>query len=148
MSDASTPSFLIRSAQPADAEAISTLVTLPAGARERVEGIRAILREPTHSLCVAEAAGQVVGVVHGVVMPQLNGALSVQIFAFGVVDQHTRGEVGRRLLAAIEVWAAACGCTAVSLRGSNPPPGSPEFWATMGYSDRTSLLVFGKTLAG
>ena len=131
-------SFLLRSAQPSDAPAVAALVTqlgyptAPAEMRGRLERL---LAHPEHSMVVAEAEGEVVGLVAA----QLGYALEfdgVYCRINGlVVDAQWRGRgLGTLLMRHLESWCKERGAQSLLLTSGNHRREAHRFYETLGFS--------------
>jgi RimJ/RimL family protein N-acetyltransferase len=146
----------IRIAGPRDAAAIATLLTqlgYPHDCDQTAARLLSWAAEPAGEVLVAEAegggmsagaeartgAGDGIPVgfaaVHRVPYFERPGAFA-RVVALSVDAAQRRAGVGRRLMAAVEGWAAARGCVEVevtSLRSREP---AHRFYAALGYEDR------------
>jgi GNAT superfamily N-acetyltransferase len=107
----------------------------PEGARQR-RGLARMLEEPSRRLVlVAEAAGEVVGLVTvQLVVSTAEGADSAWVEDLVVDEAHRGGGLGQRLLEEAEAWAEARGATRLQLLADATNVGALRFYARMGWS--------------
>jgi ribosomal protein S18 acetylase RimI-like enzyme len=97
-------------------------------------------------LLVAVRAGVVVGWIHGSEQELLEVGRRCEILGL-VVDPSCRREgIGRRLLAAVESWAAERHLPEVSLRSAVTREESHPFYESVGYSRIKTQHVYRKSL--
>jgi RimJ/RimL family protein N-acetyltransferase len=130
----------IRIAGPRDAEAIATLLTQLGYAHDRDQASSRLLAwaaEPAGEVLVAEAEGGLAGfaAVHRMPYFERAGAFA-RVVALSVDSAHRRAGVGRRLMAAVEAWAAARGCVDVEVTSRRSRDGAHGFYAALGYEDQ------------
>lgn len=130
----------IRIAGPRDAEAIATLLTQLGYAHDRDQASARLLAwaaEPAGEVLVAESDDQVVGfaAVHRTPYFERAGAFA-RVVALSVDAARRRAGVGRRLMAAVEAWAAARGCVDVEVTSLRSRDDAHRFYAALGYEDR------------
>jgi GNAT superfamily N-acetyltransferase len=95
---------------------------------------------------VAELAGEVVGWVHGSEQLFLESGSRCELLGL-VVDAHRRGlGVGRRLVGAVETWAAARGLTQMAVRSNVARSESHPFYERLGYARVKTQHAYRKRL--
>jgi GNAT superfamily N-acetyltransferase len=77
--------------------------------------------------------GRVVGWVHGAAQDLLESGQRCEILGL-VVDEDCRGRgIGRRLVSAVEAWAASRGLESMTVRSNVARTGSHPFYERLGY---------------
>jgi ribosomal protein S18 acetylase RimI-like enzyme len=143
----------IRIAGPRDAGAIAALLAglgHPHGRDEAAATLLAWAAEPQGEVLVAEAGGSVAGfaALHRVPYFERPGAFA-RIVALSVAVDHRRAGFGRRLMGAVERWAAARGCVDVEVTSLRCRGAARSFYAALGYEDRCGESGrFKRALAG
>jgi GNAT superfamily N-acetyltransferase len=126
----------IRRATTNDAAAVAKLsgtLGYPVEAEAMARRLAGILAQETHAVFVVEAAGEVVGWIHGAEQEMLEFDRRCEILGL-VVDASQRGQgVGRRLVEAVEDWARTRGLNDVSVRSNVIRPESHPFYERIGY---------------
>jgi GNAT superfamily N-acetyltransferase len=130
--------FQLRSARASDAPAVAALVTqlgYPTAAAEMRGRLERLLAHPEHSMVVAEAEGEVVGLVAA----QLGYALEfdgVYCRINGlVVDAQWRGRgLGTLLMRHLETWCKERGAQSLLLTSGNHRREAHKFYETLGFS--------------
>lgn len=136
----------IRSAQPGDADAVSTLIRqlLPgqAPAGQRLAAVfSAVLSSPGHCCVVALDGDRVIGLGSLSVRPCLWHGGWMGFVDELVVDRDHRGRgVGSRLLAHLERRAAELGCTRIELDTAPGREAAIAFYRGRGFDTRALLL--------
>jgi RimJ/RimL family protein N-acetyltransferase len=134
----------IRIAGPRDAPRIAELLTelgYPHDRDEAAARLLAWMAEPQGEVLVAESGGAVGGVAAGFAavyrVPYFErpGAFA-RVVALSVGADYRRGGVGRRLMAAVERWAAARGCVCAEVTTLRSRDDAHRFYGALGYSDR------------
>ena len=99
-----------------------------------------------HAVFVAEAAGQVVGMMHLSTRPAFDKPPEIVVQAI-VVDAAHRGRgVGKMLMAAAESWAAQRGYASVSLHSQAARADAHAFYDALGYELVATLHLFRRKL--
>ncbi|HEX7140831.1 MAG TPA: GNAT family N-acetyltransferase [Vicinamibacterales bacterium] len=140
----SSATMNIRNGTPDDAPAVAALLgelgypTTPEDAALRVRRINAL--EDARLFVAADDGGSLLGLVSAQV---LNGVMHAnepvgQITAMIVDSRARRGGVGRALIAAIEGWLRARGCTKVNVTSKISRLDAHAFYEGLGY-DRGGL---------
>jgi RimJ/RimL family protein N-acetyltransferase len=130
----------VRRAGGRDADRIAALLTqlgYPHEPDEAAARLLAWTAEPQGEVLVAEAGGGVAAfaAVHRVPYFERPGAFA-RVVALSVDAAHRRAGVGRRLMAAVEAWAAARGCLDVEVTSLRLRDDAHAFYAALGYADR------------
>jgi RimJ/RimL family protein N-acetyltransferase len=130
----------IRIAGPRDADPIADLLTQLGYPHDRQQAAARLLAwaaEPQGEVLIAEAGGGVAGfaAVHRVPWFERPGSFA-RVVALSVGSRHRRTGVGRRLMGAVERWAAACGCADVEVTSLRSRDDAHRFYAALGYEDR------------
>ncbi len=130
----------IRIASPRDADRIAALLTQLGYPHDREQGPAQLLAwaaEPQGEVLVAEADGAAVGfaAVHRIPYFERRGAFA-RVVALSVDAGSRRAGVGRRLMDAVERWAAAHGCVDVEVTSLRSRDDAHRFYAALGYEDR------------
>ncbi|KFU79255.1 GNAT family N-acetyltransferase [Amycolatopsis lurida] len=131
----------IRHARTTDAPAVTALLTELGYPDNDVEDVRGRLerwaRHPEGAAFVAEAGGEVVGVVAVVAIPLLERPGSGGRIVALVVDETKRGTgIGRELVAAAEAEALRWGCDTMEVTSSRHRTAAHAFYRARGYEDR------------
>jgi GNAT superfamily N-acetyltransferase len=135
--------IVIRSATPADSERLVRLLGIlfsieadfrPDPERQR-RGIALMLAEPERRVVlVAERAGEVVGMVTAQLVVSTAEGGPAALVEDMVVDEAERElGLGRRLLEAIEAWAAARGASRLQLLADRENAPALRFYARTGF---------------
>ncbi|MGH2896310.1 MAG: GNAT family N-acetyltransferase [Solirubrobacteraceae bacterium] len=130
----------IRIAGPRDADRVAVLITELGYPHDREQASAQLLAwatEPQGEVLVAEAGGAVAGftAVHRVPYFERPGAFA-RVVALSVDGGHRRAGVGRRLMAAVERWAAAHDCMTVEVTSLRSRHGAHHFYTALGYQDQ------------
>jgi RimJ/RimL family protein N-acetyltransferase len=143
----------IRIAGPRDGEPIAQLLT-ELGYPHDHEGAGAQLlawaAEAQGEVLVADAGGGAAGFAAVSRVPYFErpGAFA-RVIALSVGAEHRRAGVGRRLMAAVERWAAAHGCLTVEVTSLRSRDDAHGFYRALGYTDRCAESGrFIRSLAG
>ncbi|WP_158887507.1 GNAT family N-acetyltransferase [Amycolatopsis anabasis] len=132
----------IRLAHPADAAAVNELLHQlgypQAGAATTATRIRAWRHDPFSAAQVADADGDLLGLVAVHICPffERAGAWG-RIVALVVADQARGRGVGGRLVAAAESFAARHGCVRMEVTSADRREDAHEFYRRRGYLDQT-----------
>jgi RimJ/RimL family protein N-acetyltransferase len=132
----------VRLAAARDADRIAALLTGLGYPHDRDGAAARLLAwtaEPAGEVLVAEAGGEVAGfaAVHRVPYFERPGAFA-RVVALSVDAAHRRAGVGRRLMAAVEAWAAVRGCVDVEVTSLRSRDDAHDFYAALGYEDRSA----------
>lgn len=126
----------IRRAKISDAPGVAELsgtLGYPAEAEPMARRLAGILPQKTHAVFVADAAGEVVGWIHGAEQEMLEFDRRCEILGL-VVGAGQRGQgVGRRLVETVEEWARTRGLDDVSVRSNVVRLESHPFYERIGY---------------
>lgn len=148
---ASTPSALvIRSAEPADAEAVASL-SAELGYPAEVPAMRARLERlcgsPDHGVFVACDAARVLGWIHVSAVEHLQADPRAEIGGLVVTDAARGQRIGARLVARAEAWAREQGFDGVLVRSQIKREDAHRFYLREGYARTKTSAVFSKPLA-
>jgi GNAT superfamily N-acetyltransferase len=138
------PSIRIRSAVPADAGAIATLLGqlgYPTGPEEAAARLARLEAFSQAVVMVAESQDEVVGLITGHVFPSIHDTPLVAWLTTLVVDErHAHRGVGRELNAALESWAEERGAVRLSVTSGKHRDGAHAFYERLGY-ERTGIRL-------
>jgi ribosomal protein S18 acetylase RimI-like enzyme len=141
---------LIRTARAGDAAGLARLLGVlgypctPDEARERV---LQVARDPDQQLCVAEAGGELLGLLCYDLMYYLPlGAPTCRITALSVAEDAQRRGIGRLLLREAEARAREAGAVRIELTSASHRNEAHAFYRACGYGD--GALRFVKRLGG
>lgn len=137
------PATAIRPARPADLDALVALLGelfsieadfRPDPVRQR-KGLSLLLGDRLRrAVLVAEVGGEIVGMVTGqMVISTSEGAASVWVEDMVVAGSVRRKGIGKRLLRAVEEWAAARGATRLQLLADRENPPALRFYEARGW---------------
>ena len=144
------PSPMIRGAEPADASriaALSGVLGYPVPPEALLGRLERVLARPEDMVLVAEEpATGVIGWIHGAEQELLESGRRCEIMGL-VVDPRCRGQgTGRRLIDALEQWAADRGLEQMSVRSNVSRAESHPFYERLGYSRAKTQHVYCKQL--
>ena len=130
----------IRIAGPRDADRIAALLTQLGYPHDRDQASARLLAwaaEPQGEVLVAETDGAAAGfaAVHRIPSFERPGAFA-RVVALSVDAGCRRAGVGRRLMDAVERWAAGHGCVDVEVTSLRSRDDAHRFYAALGYEDR------------
>ncbi|MFK4084739.1 GNAT family N-acetyltransferase [Kribbella sp. NPDC020789] len=134
--------MIVRTAEPADAAAINVLfdqLGYPGQTLDDTSArIRAWQADPSSTALVADAGGELLGVVAVHVGPYFERAGSWARIVALVVSEQVRGQgIGGRLMSAAEQFAAEHGCVRVELSSSDRREAAHAFYQRRGYAVQT-----------
>jgi len=142
---------IVRRAAIADAGRLASLSAelgypVPAGAL--ADRLGYLLERDGEIVLVAELVpGEVVGWVHGSEQLLLESGRRCELLGL-IVDARHRGRgVGRRLVAAVEDWAAARGLDQIAVRSNVARTESHPFYERLGYARVKTQHSYRKSLA-
>jgi predicted N-acetyltransferase YhbS len=140
----------VRPARQADVPrlaALSGALGYPVSETALAERLARLRRRDTDVVLVAEdAAGTVIGWIHGAELELLEAERRCEILGL-VVDAATRGQgVGRMLVGAVERWAGARGLALVSVRSNVARTESHPFYERLGYERLKTQHAYRKRL--
>jgi GNAT superfamily N-acetyltransferase len=141
---------VIRDALETDAEPIALLsgqLGYPVDSRVIQERLGQIRRHGDGRVFVAELEGKIVGWIHVYGVHVLEAPAHALIGGL-VIDEKHRGQgIGRRLMAAVEQWAADSGYTSIRVRSNVIRKGAHIFYPRLGYSVLKQQLVYSRDLS-
>jgi GNAT superfamily N-acetyltransferase len=131
----------IRLAHPSDAMAVNELLHQlgypPAGTATTATRIQAWDDDPSSAAYVADADGDLLGVVAVHISPFFERAGSWgRIVALVVSDQARRRGVGGQLVTAAEAFATSRGCVRMEVTSADRRQDAHEFYRSCGYVDQ------------
>jgi GNAT superfamily N-acetyltransferase len=146
-----TEALTIRRAVVTDAPRLAELsgvLGYPAAAGVLAERLTRLLRRPEDVVLVAGgAAGDIVGWVHGAEQELLESGRRCEILGL-VVDASHRGQgVGRRLVLAVEAWAAGRCLELMTVRSNVVRTESHPFYERLGYVRAKTQHAYRKPLS-
>jgi predicted N-acetyltransferase YhbS len=128
---------ILRHAVEADAKHVASLLTelgypsTEADARDRL--IRS-LRSATSCVAVAEANGEVIGVINAELIPYFpNGSTICRVTALVVSSRHRSHGLGEKLVAHIAEFAREHGCSGLEVTSSERRIGAHRFYERLGF---------------
>jgi GNAT superfamily N-acetyltransferase len=139
----------IRPAVPSDAARLASLsgeLGYPVAVDTLAGRLTRVLARGGDVVLVAETGGDVVGWVHGSEQDFLESGPRCELLGL-VVDARQRGQgIGRRLVAAVEAWAARRGLELVSVRSNVARAESHPFYERLGYARVKTQHAYRKRL--
>jgi GNAT superfamily N-acetyltransferase len=144
-----TESTEIRPALVTDAAAISGLsgqLGYPTSQRQAEQRLGAILGSKDQAVLVALVDRQVVGWLHICLCPVITSDPFAEICGLVVSHSHRRCGLGRRLLAAAEMWATRSGVSTLRVRSRSDRDDARAFYGNLGFTIRKEQRVFDKSL--
>ena len=106
----------------------------------------ALVATPDHRVIVAEAAGQIAGLLHVFARPALENPPEAVVEALVVAGGMRRNGIGRALMAEAERWAAARGLRSVALSSNIARRDAHAFYHALGYATAATSLILRKKL--
>lgn len=145
-------SLTIRRATLGDAPRLAELsgvLGYPAAAEELAERLARLLGRPEETILVAAGPdGRGVGWLHGAEQELLESGRRCEILGL-VVDADCRGQgIGRRLVLAVEAWAAERGLELMTVRSNVVRTESHPFYERLGYVRTKTQHAYRKPLPG
>lgn len=141
---------LIRTARVGDAPGLARLLAVlgyPCTPEEARERVLQVARDPDQQLCVAEAGGELLGLLCYDLMYYLPlGAPTCRITALSVAEAAQRRGIGRLLLREAEARAREAGAVRIELTSASHRNEAHAFYRACGYAD--GALRFVKRLGG
>ncbi len=127
----------IREAETTDAASIASLVTqlgYPSTPRDMAGRLRILLSLPEYRIFVAEAGGEIVGLVGAYMGYSLEfSGMYGRLITLIVNENHRGAGIGRRLIARIEDWIKDQGGLLAVVTSSNHRADSHRFYENKGY---------------
>ncbi len=141
---------LIRPGRASDADGLSQLLAVlgyPCTPEEARERLLQVSHDPDQHLCVAEAQGELLGLLCYDLMYFLPlGAPTCRITALSVSEGARRRGIGRMLLREAEARAREAGAVRIELTSASHRSEAHAFYRACGYGD--GALRFVKRLGG
>ena len=130
---------LVRPARFADAPALARLLTelgYPQDAEQTLAQLAAWAGDPRGTVLVAEPDGSPAGLIAAYANRHMERPGSfVRVVALAVDPTRQRSGLGRRLLAAVEAWAADLGCREIEITSSRHREDAHAFYRALGFVD-------------
>lgn len=130
---------VVRPAGFRDAATVAGLLTelgYPQDAQQAATKLAEWAGDPRGTVLVAELDGNPAGVIAAHAVPYLERPGSfVRVVALAVDPGQRRGGVGRRLLGAVEAWAAGLGCRDIEVTSRRTRDDALAFYDTLGFAD-------------
>jgi GNAT superfamily N-acetyltransferase len=139
----------IRPATEADARRLAELsgvLGYPVEVADIASRLSRLLRREGNAVLVATASDLVVGWIHGADHELLETGRHCEILGLVVDANHRRGGAGRRLVAAIEAWAASRGIAQMAVRSNVVRLESHPFYERLGYVRVKTQHSYRKTI--
>jgi RimJ/RimL family protein N-acetyltransferase len=131
--------YVVRPAGVADAATVAGLLTelgYPQDAQQAATKLAEWASDPRGTVLVAELDGNPTGVIAAHAVPYLERPGSfVRVVALVVDPGHRRGGVGRRLLGAVEAWAAGLACRDIEVTSRRTRGDALAFYGAVGFAD-------------
>ena len=145
-----TQAVTIRSATLPDAPRIAELSAVlgyPVAADAMAVRLQHLLARVEETVLVAAlSAGEVIGWLHGSEQELLESGRRCEIVGLVVHPEHRTCGVGRRLVAAVEAWAASRGLGEVAVRSNVQRVESHAFYQHVGYERIKTQHAYRKQL--
>ena len=142
--------IIIRDCIAEDAEALSRINRERMGYDYPEADTRAklekLLARGDNKIFVAEDGGRVVGYAHAVLYDVIYAPTMVNIMGIAVDGSCQRRGIGRRLLDAVERWAAESGASGIRLVSGSERSQAHTFYEICGYKCNKTQLHFTKPL--
>jgi len=149
-SESPTAALTIRIAVPPDASRLAELsaeLGYPASSTEITGRLERLLdRENETVLVCALPSGQVVGWLHASEQELLESGRRCEILGLVVDSEHRSRGVGRRLVLAVEQWAAGRGIEQMAVRSNVARAESHPFYQRLGYVRAKTQHAYRKRL--
>jgi GNAT superfamily N-acetyltransferase len=127
---------------------LSEVLGYPVASSTIAPRLERLLARAEDAVLVAEAESGVVGWVHGAEHELLESGRSCEILGL-VVDPAYRSQgVGRRLVTAVEQWAANRGLDQMTVRSNVARAESHPFYQRLGYVRAKTQHAYRKALSG
>ncbi len=134
--------LVIRPARDADAAALAHLLTelgYPQDAEQARDQLGLWAGDPRGIVLIADLDQAPAGVIAAHVIPHFGSAgLFVRVLALAVDSGSRRAGIGRRLLGAVEEWAAELGAHEIEITSLRSREDAHAFYAALGFEDRCS----------
>jgi ribosomal protein S18 acetylase RimI-like enzyme len=142
--------MIIRDARPADKAAVHRLIGQLADAPDAAEFRRRFDRVSAaldHRVIVAEAKGEVVGVLHVFERPALEKSCEAVVQALVVDSAQRSAGVGEALMREAEAWATGRKLSSVALYTRVDRDRARAFYERIGYRQKATSRLMGRDLA-
>jgi GNAT superfamily N-acetyltransferase len=128
--------------------ALSSVLGYPVAVETIVQRLGRLLERAEEVILVAELApGGIVGWLHGAEQELLESGRRCEILGLVVDEEHRGRGVGRRLVEAIEGWAAARGLEQMAVRSNVVRAESHPFYERLGYVRTKTQHAYRKRLS-
>lgn len=145
-----TPRFVLRQARREDAAEIARLageLGYPAAEPEMRARLAELLGRPEHCAIVAASGARLLGWAAAEIRTLLVAGTKAELMGLVVAAEARRLGVGTALVAAVERWAVARGCTQLGVRSNVARAESHPFYECLGYARTKTQHVYSKRLA-
>jgi GNAT superfamily N-acetyltransferase len=127
---------------------LSGVLGYPVAADAMAQRLACLLGRSEEAILVAESVrGQVIGWVHGSEQELLESGRRCEILGLVVEPAHRGQGVGRRLMTALEQWAAGRGLQLMAVRSSVLRTESHPFYERLGYVRVKTQHAYRKALS-
>jgi GNAT superfamily N-acetyltransferase len=143
--------IVVRRAAAADAARLAELSEIlgyPVASSSLAPRLERLLARVEDAVLVAEAESGVVGWVHGAEQELLESGRRCEILGLVVDPAYRSHGVGRRLVTAVEQWAANRGLEQMTVRSNVARAESHPFYQRLGYVQTKTQHAYRKALSG
>ena len=143
--------IVVRRAASADAAhlaELSEILGYPVTSSSLLSRLERLLARVEDAVLVAEAESGVVGWVHGAEQDLLESGRRCEILGLVVDPAYRSHGVGRRLVTAVEQWAANRGLKQMTVRSNVARAESHPFYQRLGYIRTKTQHAYRKALSG
>ena len=143
--------IVVRRAAAADAARLAQLSEIlgyPVALSSLAPRLERLLARVEDAVLVAEAESGVVGWVHGAEQELLESGRRCEILGLVVDPAYRSHGVGRRLVTAVEQWAANRGLEQMTVRSNVARAESHPFYQRLGYIPTKTQHAYRKALSG
>jgi GNAT superfamily N-acetyltransferase len=127
---------------------LSEILGYPVASSSLAPRLERLLARVEDAVLVAEAESGVVGWVHGAEQELLESGRRCEILGLVVDPAYRSHGVGRRLVTAVEQWAANRGLEQVTVRSNVARAESHPFYQRLGYIRTKTQHAYRKALSG
>jgi GNAT superfamily N-acetyltransferase len=143
--------IVVRKATAADVARLAELSEIlgyPVASPSLAPRLERLLARVEDAVLVAEAESGVVGWVHGAEQELLESGRRCEILGLVVDPAYRSHGVGRRLVTAVEQWAASRGLEQMTVRSNVARAESHPFYQRLGYIRTKTQHAYRKALSG
>jgi N-acetylglutamate synthase-like GNAT family acetyltransferase len=126
---------------------LSGVLGYPVAVEKLAARVDRLLARDEDVLLVAENGGRVVGWIHAAEQELVESGRRCEILGLVVDAEQRRGGAGRRLVAAIEIWAHHRGLEEVSVRSAITRSESHPFYERLGFVRVKTQHVYRKRIS-